>query len=70
MKFALFYEIPVARPWVAGAPDEVVERCKAYEATGAGLLLCLVNPYKIPHEQVMKTIELMGKYVIPEFERA
>jgi len=51
---------------IAGDPDEVVERCRAYEATGADLLLCLVNPYKIPHEQVMQTIELMGKYVIPE----
>jgi hypothetical protein len=28
-----------------------------------------VNPYKIPHEKVMQTIELMGKYVIPEFDR-
>ncbi len=25
--------------------------------------------YKIPHEQVMQTIELMGKHVIPEFNR-
>ena len=55
---------------VAGDPDEVIEHCKAYEAAGADLLLCLVNPYKIPHEQVMQTIELMGKHVIPEFQRA
>ncbi len=55
---------------IAGDPDEVVERCKAYEATGADLLLCLVNPYKIPHDKVMQTIDLFGKYVIPEFERA
>lgn len=55
---------------IAGDPDEVVERCKAYEATGADLLLCLVNPYKIPHDKVMQTIELFGRYVIPEFERA
>ncbi len=52
---------------IAGDPDEVVRRCKAYEATGADLLLCLVNPYKVPHDKVMQTIELMGKYVIPEF---
>jgi alkanesulfonate monooxygenase SsuD/methylene tetrahydromethanopterin reductase-like flavin-dependent oxidoreductase (luciferase family) len=54
---------------IAGDPDEVIERCRAYQATGADLLLCLVNPYKIPHAQVMQTIELMGKYVIPEFEK-
>jgi alkanesulfonate monooxygenase SsuD/methylene tetrahydromethanopterin reductase-like flavin-dependent oxidoreductase (luciferase family) len=53
---------------VAGDPDEVVERFKAYEATGCDLLLCLVNPYDISHEGVMETIDLMGKYVIPEFE--
>jgi hypothetical protein len=26
-----------------------------------------VNPYKIPHEKVMQSIELMGKHVIPAF---
>jgi hypothetical protein len=26
-----------------------------------------VNPYKIGHEQVMQTIDLMGKHVIPQF---
>ena len=54
---------------LAGDPDEVVERCRAYVATGADLLLCLVNPYRIPHEKVMQTIELMGRHVIPEFSR-
>ena len=52
---------------IAGDPDEVIERCRAYEAAGVDLLLCLVNPYKIPHEKVMQTIELMGKHVLPEF---
>jgi alkanesulfonate monooxygenase SsuD/methylene tetrahydromethanopterin reductase-like flavin-dependent oxidoreductase (luciferase family) len=52
---------------IVGDPDEVVRRCKAYEAAGVDLLLCLVNPYAISHEKVMQTIELMGKYVIPEF---
>jgi hypothetical protein len=26
-----------------------------------------MNPYNIPHEAVMQTIELMGKHVIPAF---
>jgi hypothetical protein len=29
--------------------------------------MCLFNPYKIPHEDVMKSIELMGKHVLPAF---
>jgi alkanesulfonate monooxygenase SsuD/methylene tetrahydromethanopterin reductase-like flavin-dependent oxidoreductase (luciferase family) len=52
---------------LSGAPDQVIETAKQYEKAGVDLLLCLVNPYKIPHEQVMETIELMGKHVLPEF---
>jgi alkanesulfonate monooxygenase SsuD/methylene tetrahydromethanopterin reductase-like flavin-dependent oxidoreductase (luciferase family) len=54
---------------VLGTPDQAVEACRRYEEAGVDLLLCLVNPYKIPHEAVMQTIELMGTHVIPEFRR-
>ena len=40
---------------------------KAYEATGCDVVFCLMNPYNISHENVMQTIELMGKHVIPAF---
>ena len=36
---------------VVGDPDECVATAKRYEAAGCDLLLCLVNPYKIPHER-------------------
>jgi alkanesulfonate monooxygenase SsuD/methylene tetrahydromethanopterin reductase-like flavin-dependent oxidoreductase (luciferase family) len=52
---------------VLGTPDQCVDACRRYEAAGVDLLLCLVNPYKIPHASVMQTIELMGKHVIPKF---
>ena len=52
---------------IVGDPKEVVERCRAYEDAGVDLLLCLLNPYKVPHDKVMQTIELMGKHVIPKF---
>src|SRR5262245_41272986 len=52
---------------VLGTPEQCVEACKRYEAAGVDLLLCLVNPYKIPHDKVMQTIELMGSQVIPAF---
>jgi alkanesulfonate monooxygenase SsuD/methylene tetrahydromethanopterin reductase-like flavin-dependent oxidoreductase (luciferase family) len=55
---------------LSGTPDQVVETAKEYEKAGVDLLLCLINPHNIPHEQAMQTIELMGKYVIPEFERS
>lgn len=52
---------------VLGTPEECYEACKRYEAAGVDLLLCLLNPYKIPHESIMRTIELMGTEVIPRF---
>ncbi len=50
-----------------GTPDQLIKTAKFYEAAGVDVLLCLVNPYKVPHDKVMQTIELMGKYVVPEF---
>ena len=52
---------------VLGTPEQCLDACKRYEAAGVDLLLCLVNPYKIGHEPVMQTIDLMGKHVIPSF---
>ena len=52
---------------VLGTPDDCLETCRRYEEAGVDLLLCLVNPYKIPHDAVMRTIELMGDEVIPKF---
>jgi hypothetical protein len=52
---------------VIGDPDRCIEICKRYEAVGCQLLFCLLNPYNIPHEEVMTSIELLGKHVIPEF---
>ena len=52
---------------VVGSPDDCIEHAKKYEAAGCDLLLCLLNPYKIPHENVMQSIELLGKHVLPEF---
>ena len=54
---------------VVGDPDRAIEIAKRYEAAGCDLLLCLVNPYKIPHDAVMRSIELLGKSVIPELDR-
>jgi alkanesulfonate monooxygenase SsuD/methylene tetrahydromethanopterin reductase-like flavin-dependent oxidoreductase (luciferase family) len=56
-----------ANACVLGTPAECLEACRQYEEAGVDLLLCLVNPYKVSHESVMQTIELMGTEVIPAF---
>ena len=51
---------------IVGDPDTCIETAKRYRAAGCDLLLCLVQPWNIPHEKVMQSIELLGKHVIPE----
>src|SRR2546421_470328 len=52
---------------IVGDPEECIEAARRYEAAGCDLLLCLLNPYNIPHDKVMQSIELLGKHVLPEF---
>ena len=52
---------------MVGDPDRCIEIAKRYEAAGCDLLFCLLNPYKMTHAQVMLSIELLGRHVIPEF---
>jgi len=54
---------------MVGDPDRCIEIAKRYEAAGCDLLFCLANPYKMTHEQVMASIELLGKHVIPELDK-
>jgi alkanesulfonate monooxygenase SsuD/methylene tetrahydromethanopterin reductase-like flavin-dependent oxidoreductase (luciferase family) len=51
---------------VLGAPEDCLAACRRYAEAGVDLLLCLVNPYSVPHDAVLQTIELMGREVIPQ----
>ncbi len=51
---------------VVGSPQRCLEVAQRYDAADCDLLLCLLNPYKIPHKSVMRSIELLGEHVIPE----
>jgi alkanesulfonate monooxygenase SsuD/methylene tetrahydromethanopterin reductase-like flavin-dependent oxidoreductase (luciferase family) len=50
---------------MVGDPKRCIEIGERYAASGCDLLFCLLNPYKIPHDAVMRSIELMGEHVIP-----
>jgi hypothetical protein len=52
---------------VIGDPEVCIATAKRYEGAGCDLLLCLVNPLKIPHDKVMQSIDLLGKEVLPAF---
>ena len=54
---------------VAGDPDQCIELCRGFADLGVDLLLCMMNPYAIPHEEVMESIRLTAAHVLPALGR-
>jgi len=54
---------------VVGTPDECLEKLARYDEIGVDQLLCYLNFGYLPHDSIMKSIELLGKYVIPELQK-
>ena len=52
---------------VAGDPDSCIKAAKLHEATGVDQLQFLMATETVAHDQVMESIELFGKQVIPAF---
>ena len=55
---------------VAGDPESCIKAVKIHEATGVDQIQFLMATETVPHEQVMKSIEMFGKHVIPAFKKA
>lgn len=53
---------------VAGDPDSCVQAAKLHEATGIDQLQFLMATETVTHDQVMESIELFGKQVLPHFK--
>ncbi len=54
---------------MVGDPEDCLKVAKMYESAGVDLLLMLVQVASIPHEKVMQTVELIGKYVMPKLSK-
>lgn len=53
---------------VVGTPEECIKKLKIYEELGCERMLCLMQMRGVPHKDVMRSIELFGKEVIPAFK--
>ncbi len=51
---------------MVGDPEDCLKVAKMYESAGVDLLLMLVQVASVPHEKVMQTIDLIGRYVMPK----
>lgn len=54
---------------VSGDPESCLKAIRIHEAIGVDQLQFLMATETIPHEKVMSSIELFGKYVIPELKK-
>ena len=55
---------------IVGDPEQCLAKMLHYAELGVDQLICYVQFGHLPHEAVMRTIELLGTEVIPELERA
>jgi alkanesulfonate monooxygenase SsuD/methylene tetrahydromethanopterin reductase-like flavin-dependent oxidoreductase (luciferase family) len=53
---------------VVGDPDRVLEKMKHYADIGVDQLICYVQFGYLPHEAVLRSIELLGTNVLPRLE--
>ena len=54
---------------IAGDPDQCIELCRGFSDLGVDLLLCMMNPYNIPHDRIMESIRLTATHVLPALSR-
>ncbi len=54
---------------IVGTPDECFEKFIKYEEAGVDQVLCYLNFGYLPHEAVMRSIELLGSEVIPRLKK-
>lgn len=52
--------------FIVGDPDKCIAQVKRFEEMGAEALVMRIDG--LPHKELMKSIELFGKYVIPTFK--
>ena len=54
---------------IAGDPESCIEAVKLHEATGVDQVQFLMATETVGHKEVMKSIEMFGKHVIPAFKK-
>ena len=52
---------------VVGNPDEVIRKLETFEKAGLDQLICFKQAGRIPHQNIMNSLKLMAKHVLPHF---
>ena len=54
---------------IIGEPEVCLEKILRYAEAGVDQLLCYCQFGDLPHEKIMRNIELLGTKVVPELEK-
>jgi alkanesulfonate monooxygenase SsuD/methylene tetrahydromethanopterin reductase-like flavin-dependent oxidoreductase (luciferase family) len=52
---------------VVGNPDEVVRKLENFQKAGMSQVICFKQAGRIPHANIMRSIQRIGKYILPYF---
>ena len=52
---------------VVGNPDEVCRKLEAFEKAGLDQVIMFKQAGRIPHQNIMKSLRLIGKHILPHF---
>ena len=52
---------------VVGDPDEVNRKLEVFDKAGLDQVICFKQAGRIPHQNIMKSLRLMAKHVLPQF---
>jgi alkanesulfonate monooxygenase SsuD/methylene tetrahydromethanopterin reductase-like flavin-dependent oxidoreductase (luciferase family) len=52
---------------VVGNPDEVIRKLEEIQSAGIDQAICFKQAGRIPHPNIMRSFELMGRHVLPHF---
>ena len=53
---------------IGGDPESCIAAIRKHEEAGADQVMIMIQTETIPHEKVMKSVELLGKHVLPVFK--
>lgn len=64
-------EALLSHPFIAaGDPELCIRKMERFQKLGVDQVICVMQAGRIPHQRIMDSIRLMGKYVIPYFNPA
>ena len=67
-KSATYEDLRDREQALIGSPKDVIEMIKKYQAAGCDHIMMLMNFGGLPHEKVLKSMELIAKEVMPAFK--